>query len=173
MFLGGLRTKSILRKIKELVRKRMYKQSKNGISSLGIINSSAIKITDYEVDEMAKLLGVSKDRVQLLSFEKKLAKEDQGDQTLFTEKNIGWNGAIKSAYLKDFTMQPFDVLISYYKDETSAPYLITAASKAHFKVGIDNGIVGLNDLIVYKERMDFKTFQQELKKYLSILKIAS
>jgi len=91
---------------------------------------------------------------------------------LFSEGQIGWNGQPKQESLKAFVDTSFDVLLSYYTIGHLGALAMTAFSKAHFKVGLNNDVEGLNDLVIENVGDDTKLFASELKKYLHILKIA-
>ena len=62
------------------------------------------------------------------------------------------------------------MLICFYKNPVLQLDLITAASKANFKVGISTEDERLYDLIIDVSLKDINIFKQELKKYLNILK---
>ena len=88
---------------------------------------------------------------------------------LFSKKQIGWKGKIKSNELETFINTNFDALISYYKQDNLELNLVTARSKANFKIGISHNDERLSDLILDVKPNDFNIFKKELVKYLTIL----
>lgn len=89
--------------------------------------------------------------------------------TFFNPKDFGWKGKINSIDLQTFIDTEFDVLISYYQEKHMELNLITAVSKANFKVGLTNHDKRLYDLIIDLKVSQFSTFKNELKKYLTVL----
>ena len=64
---------------------------------------------------------------------------------------------------------PFDILISYFEKDVLELKLMTAKSKAKFKIGILQTDERLNDLIIKTSLKQFELFKKEVFKYLSIL----
>lgn len=89
--------------------------------------------------------------------------------TYFSPKDFGWNGTIKNIEIQTFVDTEFDALICFYRNTVLELDLITALSKANFKVGISNTNPRLYDLIVEVPTTEFKVFEIELKKYLTVL----
>ena len=87
----------------------------------------------------------------------------------FSPKDIGWNGNIKNTELKIFLNQDFDALISYYADDKLELRMLTALSKAKFKIGVLQTDSRLNDLIIKTDMSEFDVFKNEVFKYLTIL----
>jgi len=88
----------------------------------------------------------------------------------YDPKDFGWNGAVKNVELNAFLDTKFDVLISYYEKEITELKLITAKSKAKFKIGVLQADERLNDLIIKTDLDEFGLFKEEVFKYLNILK---
>ena len=126
-----------------------------------------------DIDMLAQTLGVDKTDIQLITYYKKLPKSLLTEVDVFAESHIGWKGVLKTTNAKDFANTPFDVLVNYYPKAEMGAYALSAATQAGFKVGIQNSVPGLNDLVIHLNDQDFSVFAEELKKYLHILKIAS
>ena len=71
--------------------------------------------------------------------------------------------------IPEFEFISNDVLISFYKQESLELNLITALSKANFKVGLARNDERLYDLIMDLKPKEIETFKKEFKKYLNIL----
>ena len=72
--------------------------------------------------------------------------------------------------MTEFVDQQFDLLISFYKPNRYELKIVTAMSKAKFKVGISNEDDRLHDLIIDVALKNQSTFKVELIKYLKTLK---
>ena len=71
--------------------------------------------------------------------------------------------------IDDFVDQPFDLLISYYNPNKLELSLVTALSKANFKIGINSEDSRLHDLIIDVKPSKIDVFKVELIKYLTQL----
>ena len=80
------------------------------------------------------------------------------------------NKSIKHDELQTFLDTEFDALVSFYKGDALELKMLTAASKANFKIGLSNVDDRLFDFILDVGTQDLSVFKTELKKYLTILK---
>ena len=88
----------------------------------------------------------------------------------FTPLDFGWNGNISNYDINEFIETEFDALISYYDENIHELNLITAKSKANFKIGISNKDQRLHDFIINIKSSFIDIFKVELEKYLKGLK---
>ena len=86
----------------------------------------------------------------------------------FYPENFGWKGKIEGADLVDFVNEPFDALISYYRQDNLELNMATLKSKANFKIGISSKDERLNDFIINIAPDQIKIFKNELIKYLKV-----
>lgn len=114
-------------------------------------------------------LGVLPPRTKVITFVEDNKITDKLWDTYFSPKDFGWKGTIKNIDLQTFIDTDFDVLICFYKNHCIELDMITAASKANFKVGISNDHLELFDLVIDVNTNQFELFKTELKKYLTIL----
>lgn len=114
-------------------------------------------------------LGVLPPRTKVITFVEDNKITDKLWDTYFSPKDFGWNGTIKNIDLQTFIDTDFDVLICFYKNHCIELDMITAASKANFKIGISNDHLELFDLVIDVNTNQFELFKTELKKYLTIL----
>ncbi len=169
MILKGFKEKSNKKYINKTLRKRVVVPSKDRIGNLGILVDGRESI-DYDwFKTLADALKVNKDKIEIIAFVDKKKEEEKELVPTYEAKDIGWNGVIKNKELKRFSNTNFDLLINYYTKDDLLLKLLTVASKAKFKAGILQTDERLNDLIVKTELRDFKTFKNELVKYLNIL----
>lgn len=169
MILRGLKEKSNKKYINSTLRKRVVSNSSNKIQQLGILINSDEDIDYAWFNTLAAALNINENKVEIIAFTSNIKEEDYDFSPTYNPKHLGWKGSLKHVDLKRFTQTDFDLLISYYTEDSIALKLLTAASKAKFKVGILQEDERLNDLIIKTERNDFDTFKSELLKYLNIL----
>jgi len=170
MILKGFKEKSNQKFINKLVGSRTTEISSKRIESVGIV----LNMSEYDDFETFRIffegLKLHPNKIKIVGFVEDPKLIELSRELLFSVKQIGWKGKIKNDELKSFLNTPFDALVSYYRNNNLELDLITAHSKANFKVGISNTDERLHDLILDVQPNQFNVFKQEFIKYLTILK---
>lgn len=169
MILKGFKEKSNKKYLNKLLSERHLNVSDNTIENLGVI-LNIDELNDFELfRNLSETLKVHPNKLKIISFSE-MKKEDLNSWDLcFNPKDFGWRGNIKNVELQSFLDTNFDLLVSYYEKEILELKIITARSKAKFKVGILQTDERLNDLIIKTSLKQFGLFKEEILKYLSIL----
>lgn len=169
MILKGYKEKSIQKFINKLVDSRDNILSNNKIESIAVLLNLS-EFDDFEAfRNLFKTLNINPIKIKIFAFTHDPKMIEGSWERLYSNKQIGWNGKIKDNELETFVNTDFDVLISYYQASNYELSLVTAASKANFKIGLSNKDERLNDLILNINPKEFNLFKQELLKYLTIL----
>lgn len=169
MILKSFKEKSNQKFINKLIDSRMAALSSKKMESVGVI-LNLTEFDDFETfREFFSKLKINPNKLKIAAFTEDHKMVELSNELLFSAKQIGWRGKIKSNELEVFINTNFDALISYYKEDNLELNLVTAHSKANFKIGISNDDERLNDLILDVKPKDFNIFKQELIKYLTIL----
>ncbi|WP_299890546.1 hypothetical protein [uncultured Lacinutrix sp.] len=169
MILKGFKEKSNEKYINRTLNNRLVSQDSSKIKKIGVLVNKGELIEYKWFEALAKTLKVKPNDFQLIIFTKEKKIEGININKTYNENNIGWNGVIKDPDLKRFLDTDFDIFISYYTEESISLKLLTAASKAKFKVGVLQDDERLNDLIIKTKIKDLDTFKSELMKYLTVL----
>ena len=141
----------------------------HGISSVGVIvDMDKIENTDqfYQLQEEYSLRP---NAVKIIGYKNYYDKNSPYSTPVFSDKDLGWNGAIENSYALEFLSREYDLLVNYYTEENLLIQLMSIQTKARFRVGFKAVDQHYNDLILDVPLSDFKTFKSELKKYLSVL----
>ena len=171
MFLKLFKDKSNQKYINRILNSRISNVNKKRIESVGVLLNLE-EFSDYDaLKQFLKSINVLENKVKFIAF-----IEDEKDalnswDSYYYAKDFGWRGKINNIELEEFINSKFDVLISYYKKDRYELNVVTALSKANFKVGLASHDERLNDFIVKIEPNQFKTFKSELLKYFSVLNI--
>ena len=169
MILKAFKEKSNQKYVNKLLSARKAAVNNNKVKVIAVL-LNANEFEDFEVfRNYFKALNLTSPKHKIVAFTKDDKYEGSQWETYFSPKHFGWKGKINSIDLQSFIDEPFDVLVSYYKNETPELNLITAASKANLKVGLSRNDERFYDLIIDVDPKDIKTFKNELKKYLNIL----
>lgn len=170
MILKGFKIKSNQKFINRLLAEGRSTVSLKKIESVGIV----FNLDEFDDFEAFRVffsdLGINHNKIKFAVFTIDSNRVSTARELLFSPKEVGWKGKIKSNELETFLNTHFDTLISYYKQDNLELNLITARSKADFKVGLSNNDERLNDLILDIKPKNFDLFNKELIKYLTILK---
>ncbi|GAA4818489.1 DUF6913 domain-containing protein [Litoribaculum gwangyangense] len=169
MILKGFKEKSIKKCLNKLLSERHVNVSDSKIESLGII-LNIDEVDDFELfRKFADYLKVHPNKIKIVAFSENRKDDLNSWDLCFNPKDFGWNGIIKNSELQTFLDTRFDALISYYEKEVIEIKLMTAFSKAKFKIGILQTDERLNDLILKTNVKQFDLFKDEVFKYLTIL----
>ena len=171
MFLKLFKDKSNQKYINRILNSRISNVRKKRIESVGVVLNLE-EFSDYDVlKQFLKSINVLENKVKFIAF-----IEDEKDtlnswDSYFYAKDFGWRGKINNIELEEFINSKFDVLISYYKKDRYELNVVTAVSKANFKVGIADHDERLNDFIIKIKPNQIEIFKSELLKYFKVLNI--
>ncbi|PIA82116.1 hypothetical protein BFR04_12510 [Gaetbulibacter sp. 4G1] len=169
MILKGFKEKSNKKHLNKLLSQREVNVVDNKVESLGVI-LNIDEVDDFELFRaLADDINVRPNRLKIIAFSTNKKDNLSTWDECFNPKDFGWNGSIKNIELQSFLNTSFDALISYYTKDELELKLLTATSKAKFKIGILQTDARLNDLIIKTSLNEFDVFKKELNKYLAIL----
>lgn len=169
MFLKAFKQKSKQKYINKLLNSRRLEFKQGKIKNVGII----LNLKEFDQFEafltFFKSLEIQDNKISVLAFVENYKQVNPLWGNYFSSKDFGWKGKLKNIELKNFLDNEFDILISFYKQNVLELNLVTAKSKANFKVGLSGLDDRLYDLILDVDTNDFKLFKSELTKYLTVL----
>lgn len=169
MIFKAFKEKSNQKYINKLLNSRSASIHKNRIQSVGVI----LNLNEFaDLDAFRSFfveLEVLPPKTKIITFVEDNKITGKLWDTYFSPKDFGWNGSLKNIDIQDFVNTEFDALISFYREKVLELNLITAMSKANFKIGISNADPRLYDLILDIPTTNFPLFKNELKKYLTVL----
>jgi hypothetical protein len=122
------------------------------------------------VNELTSILKISESDIKVVVFLRKLKNETASDD-IITPKDFGWYGKIDSEKVKNILTNEYDLLINYSKVDNVYLNILILQCKAAFKVGFAHLDKRLYDLMIRCEADEIALFNEELIKYLNILKI--
>ena len=170
MFLDFCKDFFLKRKLRNNYIQNPHFPTSDKIKNIGILIDETYF---FEKENLIKNLidfGFLKNDIHILLFRNSIKKADQFLFPIFSNKDLNWNGSNNNQDVKNFTNQKFDLLINYYDAEKAALILVSAQSKASFKVGFSSIDIRLNQFIIQSNVENYKIFISELLKYLKILK---
>ena len=169
MFFKRIKKISSKKFLTTVLKARSKQFSSGKIKTVGIMFHHD-QFTDYDYFRMLFTdLGLNDNWLRFISFYENENNQPNSWDSSFTKTDFDWLGHCKSPEIAEFVEQPFDLLISYYKPSCYELKIVTAMSKAKFKVGVSNEDDRLHDLIIDVSTKDIDTFKTELIKYLRTL----
>ncbi|MGB1307640.1 MAG: DUF6913 domain-containing protein, partial [Oceanihabitans sp.] len=136
MILKGLKQKSTKKYIETILNSRQVVAKNNTIESLGVI-VNIDEFNDFQAfSRLAQELHVKPNKLKIISFTTQKKETLAIKEACFNTQDIGWKGKLKTIELQEFVASNFDALISYYTLDSLELKLVTAASKAKFKIGV-------------------------------------
>jgi len=181
MNLSGLKkkfAKNVYEKqLKINLSKPLKYKKKEKIKSIGILT---ITPTVFEIESLvekhnykeyfAEKLCIHADNIKLLFFSESEKHTQESAYAYFTKNNLGWKGNFTKQEIIEFIEEPFDLLINYTVGNNCYLNLIMQQSKADLKVGFSGNDDRILDVIIKVEEQNKTKFNDELFKYLRVLK---
>lgn len=174
MFLKKLKEKLKIKAARTFLKQGLNRPSpiverEKGIHSVGcIVDLDKFDHADlfYEfVDEFS----LHPNAVKIIGYKEFYDKNSPYSTPVFSDKDLGWKANIENSYALEFLNREYDLVVNYYTDDKLLLQLMTLKTRARLKVGFGEVDKNLNDLIMNTPMEDFRTFKQELGKYLRIL----
>jgi len=174
MFFKGLKDKfkhkSGVKFLKEeLLKPTATVERSSGITSIGCI----VDLDNFDKPELffefVDEYKLRPNAVKIIGYKNYYDKNSPYSTPVFSDKDLGWKGAIENSYALEFLSRDYDLLVNYYNEDNLLLQLMTVKTKARVKVGFKEVDQKLNDLILEMPIKNFKTFKLELKKYLKVL----
>ncbi|MGY0392100.1 DUF6913 domain-containing protein [Bizionia sp. KMM 8389] len=170
MILKGFKEKSIKKQLQVLLNNPKGVTALQPIESVGVI-VDADEVSDLtNLDSLSAKFGVLPNKVKIIAFTHQKNQESEGVNNYFCPKDIGWKGRILNNELETFVQTKFSLLVNFYTADSLYLKWLTATSEASFKAGMFQHDNRLNDLIIKTPLADINAFNNELIKYLQVLK---
>ena len=169
MFLKAFKEKTNKKYLNKLLSEREVNVDTKKVYSLAVIINIDENSNYNLFKTLANKLHVHENRIKVVGYSKEVTNDLNAWDVCFNSKDFGWHGSISNAELQGFLDEDFDVLISYYLQDSLEMKLMTAKSKAHLKIGLLQTDIRLNDLIINTNLNEYEVFEMEVIKYLTTL----
>lgn len=121
------------------------------------------------ITQLVTILKIPESNIKVIVFKRNLKNEIETDD-IITPKDFGWYGKFDSEKVKNILTNKYDLLINYAKVDNVYLNILLLQCNAAFKVGFAHMDNRLYDLMIRCELDKIDLFNEELKKYLGILK---
>ena len=169
MFFKRFKTLSFQKNITLILKSRVKNFHSAKVSSVGVIFDYD-SYHDYDFfQELINDLGVMNNKIRFVAMIDKEKSRPNSWDSFFSLENFDHLGRYNNVEIDEFVDLPLDLLISYYSPNKLELNLVTALSKANFKIGINSEDARLHDLIIEVDPPKTDVFKIELLKYLTQL----
>jgi|TARA_B110000967_G_C18707644_1_gene471081 hypothetical protein len=169
MFFKRLKTISLQKNITLILKSRTKDFNSDKVSSIGVIFDYELYHNYEFFQELINELGIMKNKIRFIAMIDQEKNRPNSWDSFFSLDSFDWLGRPNNIEVDNFVEQPFDLLISYYNPTKLELNLVTALSKANFKIGINTEDTRLHDLIIDIKPSNTEVFKVELIKYLTQL----
>jgi hypothetical protein len=175
MILKGLTEKFKFKSGQKYLRQELQKPREavdrsTGIQAVGVI-VDLDQFTDPELFyELIDTFSLRPNAVKIIGYKRFYDKNSPYSTPVFSDKDLGWNGAIENSYALEFLSREYDLLINYFTEDNLVMQLMSIKARARMRIGFSGVDPAYNDLILGVDPGDFALFRAEMKKYLAVLK---
>ncbi len=141
------------------------------IQRVGVLSELSLIETYDFTKRLCEGLGLRKEALKVFLYDTEGNGQAPGFYGMCNDKSFGYNAKIKSEALRKFVNRDLDLLINYCDPNLLYPRVIMLKSKAVLRAGFEDEANFFNDISVKTPGNDIDTFNQELVKYLQILKL--
>lgn len=175
MFLRGLKDKFKYKSGLKFLKKELSNPAPapkrpKGISFIGVLVDLDAFDKAERFHELTESFGLRPNAVKVIGYRSFYDTNSPYATPVFSEKDLGWNGAIHNSYVNEFLSREYDLLVNYYSKPNLMLQLMSIKTRARLRVGIVEVEKEYNDLILQVAMGDFATFRKELHKYLRVMK---
>ena len=141
------------------------------VKKIGVLAELSLFETYDFTKRLAGELKVSDEDLKVFLYDPTGKGKAPGFFKSCSDKDFGFFGKVKSEALNRFLTIDFDLLINYCDASLLYPKVIMMRSAAKMRAGFENEANFFNDIAVKAKQNDIDTFNNELAKYLRILKL--
>ncbi len=138
------------------------------VKKIGFIVDSELDIDYLDIVSLSENIGLKEKDIKVVSYSKTIFN-DPFYKMRVSDNSINFFGNINSADANEFISYNYDLLINYFGSNKILS-LISSRCNAKFRVGFDISNQKLNDIIFKDIYNNFEKFNNQLVKYLKILK---
>lgn len=167
--IGALKHKSIRKNLVKLL-DQQRELPKAAVSSVLVLTDALNDSLNEQILQLKSHLKLKPADIWIREFTVGLKTEDL-QRHQWSKKHFGWKGRFEHEDAQILQEKGFDLVIGFYWG--SNPYLDSVIAKIpnSFRVGTKAGNEQLYDLMIDTPIGDWDSFEKELLKYLSILKL--
>lgn len=143
---------------------------KGPIATVGIIVDLERFTREERFHSLVDMLGLRPNAIRIIGYRAQYDKNSPYATPVFSDKDLGWKGAIENSYVLEFLSREYDLLINYFDEPRLMLQLLSLKARAGMRIGFPGINPVFNDLILECSLTDFEVVREEILKYLTLLK---
>lgn len=178
-FLEAFKERLLQKKLKSYLKKRKNQKNSFSLKKIKKVLAVAILVKNIQADvfqnqiqkEIASCLNLKKNDIKVVIYKERFTKNSENFTFEVHKNNFNWLGKVQNESLKNILQAPYDLFVSYnFQDNLYLNLCQRAAIQTCFFVGAASSPNPSYDLSIVLSKFDRFFFNQEMKKYLKILK---
>lgn len=153
----------------ELIKRLEIRPKRTGAKRVGIIIDLDKFSNPEKFEDLRRLLNLDPNAIHLIGYRRNPAKDNALSSSIFSDRDLGWNGVVENNNVLEFLDREYDLLLNYYNENNLMMQLLSIRTKSQLRVGFEGLDPDYNDLILLSDPGDFELFKSELEKYLKVL----
>jgi hypothetical protein len=118
---------------------------------------------------LVEVLGLRPNAIRIIGYRAQYDKNSPYATPVFSDKDLGWKGAIENSYVLEFLSREYDLLINYFDEPRLLLQLLSLKVRAGMRIGFPGVNPAFNDLILECPLTEFEVVREEILKYLKLL----
>lgn len=170
----GIQNYFIDKRIKDALRKSNNQKNKPefaSVSSIAIFVDEKSLFNEEKFRNLQEIIKLDETHFHILTFKEKKSNYNEFRGMVLSQNEINWLGKINSKAVLDFLKKRYDLLIDYTQADSLSKQLIVASINAGFKVGYSDKKDSLYNFMIAVNPTEINLFNNELVRYLKILKL--
>ncbi|WP_374957214.1 hypothetical protein [Gilvibacter sp.] len=168
--IGALKQRSVLKQLRKAIGQQKRVLPTGQLQSVLLLSQNGLTVNAQAVASLAKKLQLPVADIWFREFTTGIKPEELGPEQ-WCKKHFGWQGKLLTDDAAAFQAKDFDLIVAYYWSENPLLDNLIASKPNAFRVGTAGGNEALYDLIIDTPKGDWAAFENELIKYLTILKL--
>jgi len=141
------------------------------VKTVGILAEEELFRAYDFTKKLSSDLGIEISDIQVMLFQKNRREKSLDQFEFFSEMSFKMFGKIRDKDLKHFIDKKFDILVNYCNQDNIYAHVAAFQSKSKIKAGFENENTSFYQFVVNIPENKINTFNEELIKYLKILKL--
>ncbi len=141
------------------------------VKTVGILAEEELfKAYDF-TKKLSNDLGINISDIEVMLFQKNRSEKSLDQFEFFSERSFKMFGKVKDKDLKYFIEKKFDILINYCHQDNIYAHIVAFRSKSKMKASFENKNTSFYHISINIAENKINTFNEEIIKYLKILKL--
>jgi len=142
-----------------------------GVKLVGILAEEELFRAYDFTKRLSNNLRIQESDIKVMLFQKIKSDKSLDQYEFFSEKSFKLFGKIKDKDLHEFLDKKYDLLINYCNKDNVYAHIAAFQSKAKMKASFENDSTSFYQFVVNIPENKINTFNEEIIKYLKILKL--